>query len=168
MGKGNNMGYSTDFNGRFELDRPLAPQHKAYLDAFSRTRRMQRDETKTASRPDSLREAVGLPVGVQGGYFVGSTVDLGQEQTDDVTQYNDPPVGQPGLWCQWSPSDDSAAIIWDSGEKFYNYVEWIAYLIDHFLAPWGYVVNGEVDWSGESSGDIGKIVVTDNAVSVKT
>jgi hypothetical protein len=46
-------------------------------------------------------------------------------------------------------------------------VDWICYLIDQFLKPWGYVVNGEVTWSGEESGDLGLIEVTDNKVRVK-
>lgn len=74
--------------------------------------------------------------------------------------------GQPGLWCQWIPTDDGTAIVWDEGEKFYNYKEWIEYLIQHFLAPWGYVLNGVVQWAGESRGDIGLIKIVNNDVQV--
>jgi hypothetical protein len=38
----------------------------------------------------------------------------------------------------------------------------LEYLIDHFLAPWGYVLNGEVNWQGEREDDTGKIIVADN------
>ncbi len=36
---------------------------------------------------------------------------------------------------------------------------WLLYLIAHFVAPWAYVLNGEVRYSGESDGDEGVISV---------
>lgn len=66
-----------------------------------------------------------------------------------------------------TPSDDGTAIEWDEGEKFYDYVGWIQYLIKHFFGPWGYVLNGSVTWEGESKGDMGRIIITDNAVSTQ-
>ena len=161
------MGYTTDFDGKFDLDKPLTPEHRAYLEAFARTRRMQRNAVITATMPDPIRESVGLPIGEQSGYFVGSTKDYGQDRTPDVTDYNESPSGQPGLWCKWKPSEDGRAIEWNGGEKFYSYVEWIIYLIDNFLKPWGYILNGIVDWQGEEREDMGRIVITDNSVSTK-
>ena len=162
------MGYHTDFAGQFTLDKPLTPEHRAYLEAFAQTRRMQRNPELAAKMPDPLRDAVGLPVGEQGEYFVGSTNNVGQDRTPDITNFNQPPADQPELWCQWTPSEDGSAIVWDQGEKFYHYTDWIIYLIQHFLAPWGYVLNGTVEWEGESRGDLGQIVITDNAVTTKT
>jgi hypothetical protein len=162
------MGYTTDFDGKFNLDKPLSPEHRAYLEKFARTRRMQRNAEKAAQLPDPLREAAGLPIGEQGAFFVGATDFMGQDTTSDVTDGNQSPTGQPGLWCQWTPTEDGTAIEWDGGEKFYDYVEWIQYLIIHFLAPWGYVLNGTVNWEGESRGDLGRIVITNNAVATKT
>jgi hypothetical protein len=170
------MRYTTEFTGKFDLNKPLSSEHRAYLAAFAETRRMKRDATQTVLRPDPLRIAVGLPIGDEGGYFVGASGNTeddwqkmrGQEHTPDVTDYNHEPAGQPGLWCQWVPTEDGSAIEWDGGEKFYSYVEWIQYLITHFLAPWGYVLNGTVKWEGESRGDLGRIVIVNNAVSTKT
>ena len=34
------------------------------------------------------------------------------------------------------------------------------------MEPWGYVLNGEVEWEGESGDDRGKIVVDDNEISI--
>lgn len=185
------MGYTTDFEGSFELDKPLTVEHACYLARFSGTRRMKRAERTTEGRPDPHREAVGLPVGVEGGYFVGEGGFAGQGERgfgtrpEDVADYNVPPSGQPGLWCQWVPftkertlrltsvdegPEEGAVydrIVWDGGEKFYSYVEWLEYLIAHFLEPWGYALSGEVTWRGEERDDIGKIVVADNQVSVK-
>lgn len=166
------MGYTTDFDGRFTLNRTLAPEHQAYLKAFSKTRRMKRDAAKTVKRPDPKRVAVGLSVGEEGGYFVGAQGPCGQEDFDkikapDVLDYNREPAGQPSLWCDWSPSEDGDGIEWNGSEKFYGYVEWLEYLIEHFLKPWGYVLNGVVRWQGEDPDDRGTIVVTHNAVATR-
>jgi hypothetical protein len=74
---------------------------------------------------------------------------------------------QPGLWCQWIISEDGTELMWDEGEKFYNYAEWLKYLIDHFFSKWSILLNGEIYWDGEDSDDLGKIVVTNNEVVVK-
>jgi len=159
------MGYTTYFSGEFKLDKPLAPEHKAYLEKFSQTRRVKRDAAKAALLPDPVREAAGLPIGSEGAYFVGGTGCAGQDRDDSILDYNRAPKDQPGLWCQWQPDEDGEYIEQDGGEKFYNYTEWIEYLIEHFLAPWGYTVNGEVDWDGEESGDDGTITVENNVVT---
>lgn len=160
------MGYTTYFDGEFKLNEPLTTEHKAYLDAFSNTRRMRRNADLTAKRSDPVREVVKLPVGPEGAFFVGSSDFCGQERTPDILDYNEPPEGQPGLWCQWVPSEDGEAIVWNDGEKFYYYIEWIDYLVKNFLAPWGYILNGEVTWTGEDSEDFGKIIVKNNEVLV--
>jgi hypothetical protein len=159
------MGYTTDFSGEFTLDKPLTAEHKAYLLAFNQTRRMKRDPAKLG--PDPIRKAAKLPAGVDGEYYVGSTAEYGQHSTSDILDYNGPPASQPGLWCQWTPTGDGTAIIWDEGEKFYDYVEWAEYLLEHFLTPWGYRVNGAVEWFGEDRGDIGRILIVNNAVTVQ-
>lgn len=142
----------------------LAVEHSAYLRAFSSTRRMKRDAAKAELLPDPMRVAVGLPVGVEGGYFVGWGGLSGQDRDESVLDYNSPPDGQPGLWCNWAPRHDYTALVWSGAEKFYDYVEWLEYLIVHFLKPWGYVLNGEVEWWGENREDRGTIYVDDNRV----
>lgn len=49
-------------------------------------------------------------------------------------------------------------------EKFYNYVEWIEYLINNLLKPKNYIVNGVVAYQGEDFDDFGTIFVRDNHV----
>jgi hypothetical protein len=162
------MGYTTDFTGSFDVTPVLEPEHREYLSKFAETRRMKRDSVKAKEMKDEVREAVGLPIGEDGGYFVGAGGHAGQNNDDSIENYNSPPHNQPGLWCQWTPNEDGDAIEWDCGEKFYNYVEWLDYIVEHFLKPWGYTLNGEVEWQGEDSYDLGKIVVTDNEIDVKT
>ena len=159
------MGYTTYFDGEFTLDKPLTLAQYGYLKAFNESRRMIRNEFVTAGRDDPKRIAVGLPVGKDGQYFVGEGGFMGQDGGEDVLDQNRPPPGQPGLWCQWTPSEDGTKIVHDEGEKFYDYVEWLEYIVAHFLMPWGLTLNGEVKWDGEESSDVGIIRVVDNVVS---
>jgi len=142
----------------------LRPEHAAYLTAFSQTRRMRRDPAKAQRLPDPVRETAGLPLGPEGTYFVGGGGSYGQEHDESVLDYNRPPTGQPGLWCQWVPDKSWTALVWNGGEKFYDYVPWLEYLLEHFLGPWGYLVNGEITWQGEEETDRGRILITDNCV----
>lgn len=162
------MGYTTGFNGAFKLNKPLEAHHSAYLHRFAETRRMERNAEIASKFPDTIREAAGLPIGEQAGYFVGARGDFGQGKDESIIDYNNSPAGQPGLWCQWIPTQNNTGIKWDGGEKFYNYVEWIEYIIEHFLKPWDYTLNGEVEWDGEDRDDRGKIVIENNIVSTKT
>lgn len=159
------MGYTTDFDGQFKLDHALTPEHLEYLQAFSETRRMKRAAVLSVTRQDPLREAVGLPIGEDGAYFVGT--DRMEWNAADILNHNEPPAGQPGVWCKWIPTEDGLAIEWDRAEKFYDYVEWLAYLVEHFLKPWGYTLNGEVSWQGEDTDDFGILVVSDNRVGIR-
>lgn len=149
------MGYSTDFSGSFELNKPLSPKMKEFLIQFAETRRMGRNQH---------------PIyGVQGEFYVGAHSDgqMGQSRSSDVIDHNTQPSTQPGLRCQWIPNGDGTAIEWDGGEKFYCYTEWLMYLIHKILAPNGYVLNGQVTWQGEETGDVGEIIVENNKVFTK-
>ena len=144
------MGYTTDFSGRFELNKELTPKMAQYLKMFNETRRMGRNTDEV--------------FGVQGEFFVFGGGNFGQNQEPNIIDYNKAPSTQPGLWCQWTPSDDNMGIEWDGGEKFYYYSDWLVYLIYKVLAPNGYVLNGVVTWQGEEIGDVGEIIVENNRV----
>ncbi len=48
----------------------------------------------------------------------------------------------------WEYFPDEQAIGWDSGEKFYDYSNWIQCLLKYVLAPRGYILlNGVVTYS---------------------
>lgn len=147
----------------------MRPEHVAYLNKFSETRRMKRDVTVLAAMPDPLREAVGLPLGTEGEYFVGGLGDLGEECDPSIIDHNVPPDSQPGLWCDWMVTEniyDNDVIEWSGNEKFYDYVEWIYYLRDRFFQPWGYTLNGIVMWQGECDSDSGDISIEENEINV--
>ena len=178
------MGYTTDFIGSFTLDKPLTADQKEYLNMFANTRRMTRDpgrilqmkvEGRGNTRCFELLDALKLPIGPKGEFYCGTGM-AGQDggcfnngADSSVVEYNQAPGerdgGQPGLWNQWNPNEDGTEIIWDGSEKFYNYTEWLEYLINTFLAPWGYKVNGQVEWRGEDNSDIGVLGVVDNVVT---
>jgi hypothetical protein len=164
------MGYHTDFNGSFTLNKPLTIAQRNFLQEFATTRHMNRDVTKIESLPDHeknhkmLKLLKELGLGLE--YYSGSG-EYGQGRDASILGFNSPPAGQPGLWCQWVPSEDGTEIEWDGGEKFYNYVEWIEYIVKHFIAPWGLTLNGEVEWQGEERDDRGLIVIKDNKITTK-
>jgi len=147
------MGYTTDFEGSFNITPVLSQKDNEFLTKFSETRRMARN--------------VGPEYGIEGEFYVDGTGWAGQDSDKNVINYNRPPSTQPGLWCQWIPTDDGCELVWDGGEKFYNYVEWLDYLIDKILAPRGYTLNGECQWFGEERDDVGVIIVKNNKVTTK-
>lgn len=175
------MGYTTDFEGRLEIDPPLNEKEVEYLKKFNETRRMDREK---------------------GPYFVGGSGFAGQGRDADIRDFNCPPDGQPGLWCNLTPTDDGTALVWDGGEKAYSMELWAQYLIDHFLRPnaiayklsqkaaengvqdvpveqqlngdspllflqANHTINGCLHAQGEDMGDIWSLVVNDNQISVK-
>jgi hypothetical protein len=162
------MGYTTDFYGQLETDWTMKQEHVDYINTFCSVRHMQRNAAIAETFPDPVRLAAGLPIGIDGGYYVGNTNDYGQDMDASVKNGNQPPAGQPGLWCQWELVDNGQYLTWDGGEKFYNYVEWLRYLIEHFFEPWGYKLNGEIEWQGEERDDMGLIKVENNIVTTKS
>lgn len=73
--------------------------------------------------------------------------------------------GHPDRDCQWYINDEGE-LDWE-GENFYDYVEWLQYLIDTFFQPSGYKLNGKVKWQGEDWEDRGIITIKDNEMHVK-
>ena len=144
------MGYSTEFNGEFKINKPLDAATYKLLKGLNETRRMARKVDKK--------------YGVEGEFYIKGKGSMGQDHEPNIIDFNKQPITQPSLWCQWVPSTDKERIVWDCGEKFYRYTEWIIYLIDKILKPRGYILNGNVDWQGEDSDDRGTICITNNVV----
>jgi hypothetical protein len=147
------MGYSTDFKGVLKLNKQLTEEDDAFIRALTDSRRMK-------LRVDSK-------YGVEGEFYVADDLG-GWNNKDKVIDCNEPPSTQPGLWCHIVPTDDGEGLEWDGGEKTYSMENWIFYLINRYLAPRGYVVNGVLDAFGEEAGDIWSIKVEDNVVRVAT
>lgn len=77
--------------------------------------------------------------GKEGEYFVGDVRDYpgGEEALLDISS---PPFTQPSRWCHWDL--EGTKITWNGDEEFEKPVEWLQYLIKHFLDPWGIAVDG--------------------------
>ena len=160
------MGYNTDFCGSLEFNKPVEGWLVNYIDRFNETRRMKRDVEKIKELyPDWEEKCFKGNLGPDGAFFVGGDGFMGQLKDDSILDYNCPPSGQPGLWCQWIVNN--GGLMWDGNEKFYNYVSWLKYLIENFFSPLGYVLNGAIDFQGEDSEDFGTIVVNNNVVTVE-
>lgn len=158
------MGYTTEFQGSFSFNREIEQRHADYINTFSKTRRMLRDADIAKTLRDPIREAAGLPIGPDGAYYVGSTDNFGQNKDSSIIEYNSA-GNQPGLWCQWVVSKDRKSLEWDGNENFYNYIEWLEYLIEHFFDVWGYKLQGIVKWRGEDFDDLGSLIVVNNIVT---
>ena len=78
------------------------------------------------------------------------------------------PLTQPNQFCAWRPTKDGYGIEWDGMESFTDYSEWLSYIINKILIPNHYILNGEVTWEGEEKGDIGKIIVKDNVINIRS
>ena len=124
---------------------------------------MKRDVTKLPEDHFG-KQLMGSP-GEEGAYYVSGGGGYGQADESSIIDYNKAPADQPGLWCQWVPIDEGNQIEWDQGEKFYDASKWMAYLIQHFLGPWGYELDGTVEARGEEHGDQWLLRVRDNKVT---
>jgi hypothetical protein len=157
------MGYDITFEGGSQISPSLTREQREYLRSFTRTRRVRRDPSKAAELPDPQRLKLGLPVGDEGAFFVGSGYDR-KEDDPSVIDANSPPAGQPGLWCQWVPNDGGDVLEWDGREKFVAYFDWLRYLIEAFFQPWGCVLDGRVSWKGDNYWDLGELIVERNKI----
>ncbi|WP_201360982.1 hypothetical protein [Dictyobacter formicarum] len=167
------MGYVTWFTENLIFDRPLAPHHLAYLQAYSRVPHVHWDVDIVKNDPDPLREAVGLPIGENGCYFTGRGLkDLyvappwvylagANEATIDPAYIDWICPGVPYHHCAWRPGDDGTELRIAS-DKPYCWYTWLQYLLDHFLVPWGYILNGKMTWQGEDEKDRGALLVEKN------
>lgn len=159
------MGYTTDFFGKFEFNKPVEPWLIEYIERFSNSRRMRRDNEKIKELYPKWKElCFNGELGVDGEYFIGGIGFMGQTDDDSVLDHNSPACHQPGLWCDWVVTEDGMGLEWNGMEKFYYYEEWLEYLIENFFAPLGYILNGFVEYQGEDYGDFGTITITDNVI----
>jgi hypothetical protein len=141
------MGYTTDFAGEWTLNKPLDDFTYNFLRNLSDTRRMGRTVSEDK-------------YGIEGEFYIEDLEDSGQRLNPNIIDYNRPPITQPGLWCDWKPTEDRKYIEWNQSEKFYYYIEWIEYILSKILLPLGYKLDGTIDWRGEDFYDTGEIVLS--------
>jgi hypothetical protein len=157
------MGSTVQLHGRFKIEPPLNKDQVDYLKQFANSRRMKRDPLKVKALHDPLREAVGLPVGVEGEYYVGHP-DYADSEVG-VTDFNREPGDQPDVWCGWTAFEDGTHLVDTGCDKFPHFEPWLVYMIKHFFEPWGKTLNGSVLWSIQYGKYTGILKVQDNVVS---
>ena len=70
--------------------------------------------------------------------------------------------------CSWYIEKNTNCLTWNGEEKFYEYVEWLEFLIKKFFTPLNYVLSGDVEWIGEDRSDFGTISIKNNTVTVES
>lgn len=163
------MGYTTWFEGELTPNKPFKKEFINYINAFSGKRHEPRDvEIIKRSDPDWAKHCLDGNLGPCGMYYVGSFDEgiIGHSFNKGIIDHHTLAKGYtcPGYWCNWYINEETGVVEWDEGEKFYNYIEWLKFLIDNFFEPAGYKLNGEIFWEGEEREDTGVIVVKDNLV----
>ena len=180
------MGYTTNFKGTVTFNKPVTEEMKNFINNFSHNRHMTRDPKRIKEMdPNWKNHCFKGNLGPEGIYYYPPEKiheskipnKLPWEQPDenkmlknsfgqliDISVKADRPAQDvPGYWCQWIINDNNE-LEWDGGEKFYSYTEWMNFLITHFFAPEGYILNGAINFQGEDYNDRGTLYVTDNIV----
>lgn len=65
-------------------------------------------------------------------------------------------------------SEDREFILPDQDESRHGFRLWLKLVVEHYLAPRGYVLNGEVTWEGEDRDDSGTIFVKETTLPTTT
>lgn len=188
------MGYTTYFDGKITTKQTISDEIRNYLERFMVIRHMKRDNQKIREvYPDWKEHCLNGKLGIDGEFFATPELlpeeyavksffggmknwkgedapegylfnPVGQDSDVSVTDKNTPGGSCPGLWCQWRL--DGSDIVWDGGEKFYNYVEWLDWLIRFVFDPANIKFNGRIYWQGEEINDYGIIDVEDNKIDI--
>lgn len=104
------------------------------------------------------------------------TPPLGGSELAELRARLDADWGKPGSLedrsrpvssCHWEPAASGARLCWDGAENFRDYDVWLRYLIEHFFAPRGHTLDGEMHYSGEESDDRGILHIARNRVTVE-
>ena len=159
------MGYTTEFKGVFKFNHPPSEYMKKYINSFSTSRRVKRNvELIKKEDPEWEKHCFKGELGIDGEYYI-KDVNYISPNASSILNINEPPKTQPGLWCQWIINEDGD-LCGDGGDKFYNYVEWLRYLIENFFKRENLILNGKVDYQGEYDYDKGTIEIEDNKIKL--
>ncbi|KAL9654140.1 hypothetical protein ABK040_016486 [Willaertia magna] len=182
------MGYTTEFQGKFNLNKNLATNPKALqqIQILNLTRRIQYNLEEIVKKEKKTIEEIIQLYGVEAEFYDPNLTTVLEKYPNPLDwqfeffndnsmifeihknplylNYNSPPLCQPSLWCQWCYNKEENVLEWDGNEKFYYYVDWIVYIINVILKPEDFIVNGKINYIGEDTNDFGVIIVKNNVV----
>lgn len=156
------MGYTTEFIGSFEIDGDLNSEVIRLINGLSTTRRIKINTNELAKKMNITEEKCINIYGKEGKFYFGNF----SYNDTIILNNNEPPCDQPGLWCQWKLDIEQKKLVWDYGEKFYYYVEWLKYLIDNVFKLNNIELNGIMCYKGEDFDDMGCIKICKNIITV--
>lgn len=140
-------GCYTDFDGilHFWEGKKLDRNQIDYLNEFSKIQHGFLDVNQIKYRPDPLRKAVGLPVGVHGCFYIYSNDDEAAKNLLHQRQAT-PPSIWPSLssWCCWVPTESGDGLQWNGNGREYDSAKWLQWLQDNILIRWGFQLTGHV------------------------
>lgn len=152
------MGYNTDFDGEIKINPALPKDIANYIRDFSRVKHIKRDPEVVPSLNDGkgLSYCFNGNPGPDGCYYIGKDESLGtgEEELDGLS-----------LWCDFTVSQDGSEIMWNQSSRTIKALEWISFLINHFIAPFGHVCNGTIECCGDNFDDKWEICVENNEVT---
>lgn len=70
----------------------------------------------------------------------------------------------PAYWDLFDISEDRTTILPDEDESSHGLRLCLMLLVEHYLAPLGYLLNGEVSWDADDVNDRGCIFIKDNLI----
>ena len=174
------MGYTIDYIGKFNLNKPLTEEHAKFLKDFAATRHYHRawkpeeEKGKWFVDPECKLEPDFYNDEEYKKVLYAKPYDHEKRKAYELEKWgciscNDVNPGMPSFYCQWVPTEDMMGIEWDGGEKFYEAKKWIEFIIENYLKPWGYVLNGQIEYrygAKEYPSEFGYLIVKDNIVEV--
>jgi hypothetical protein len=106
-------------------------------------------------------------------------IDKESTHKESIINVSKPPRNQPGLWCRWMVKKEREifSLNWSPCNQFLYYIEWLEYLMENFIIPRNYVLNGSMDvlyeseeYFSENNEDeykkvvVGTIVIVNNVI----
>ena len=140
---------SLEITGTLKITPEPNESIKNLLQGLNRTRRMARDIGKLAELNNISPVMAERLYGKEGELYYEDFPNSDQTRDPSIIDYNRPPGNQPSLWNNWILDPETSTLSWEPHDKFYNYREWLTYIIDDILAPDGYKVNGYIKWVGD-------------------
>ena len=158
------MGYTTYFDGGFSFNKKIDDRLRDYINGFANTRHMLYNTEKIKKDYEFYRIfTYDGNLGENGCLINDAKGLLDGFKTEYVLDYNNSGAC-PSLWAQWIVSDDGPELVWDGGEKFYEYDKWLVFYINNFFKKEDIILNGVSYYFGEDSQDAGFLIVDNNKV----